>query len=73
MILLANCHRWFRGSASEPTELQAPPAEVSQDLNLLPRLDEAEPRRQRVPRREPGNECTNVELGNESFRYSEAY
>ena len=47
---------WLRGSASEPTELQALPAELTckQDSELDMR--EAEPRKQYVPRQEPGNE-----------------
>ena len=43
---------WFPGSAWEPNELQALPAELLFDR----RLREAEPPRQRVPRQEPGNE-----------------
>ncbi len=43
---------WFPGSAWEPKELQALPAEAS----LIPRTREAEPPRQCVPRQEPGNE-----------------
>ncbi len=44
---------WFPGSAWEPNELQALPAEAPTEM----RMQEAEPRRQRVPRHEPGNEC----------------
>ena len=43
---------WFPGSAWEPNELQALPAVAS----LKPTTREAEPRRQCVPRQEPGNE-----------------
>ena len=48
--LIANI--WFPGSAWEPIELQALPAMVSLQLKIR----EAEPRRQCVPRQEPGNE-----------------
>ncbi len=43
---------WFPGSALEPNELQALPAELSLDR----RIREAEPPGQCVPRHEPGNE-----------------
>ena len=45
-------HRLVGGSALEPNELQALPAELSIDR----RLREAETPRQCVPRQEPGNE-----------------
>ena len=47
-----NTTTWFPGSAWEPNELQALPAELWFDS----RLREAEPPRQCVPRQEPGNE-----------------
>ena len=51
-----NATAWFRGSASEPTEMLALPAELQckQDSELDMR--EAEPQKQYVPRQEPGNE-----------------
>jgi len=47
-----NATIWFPGSAWEPIELQALPASAS----WQPKIREAEPRRQCVPRQEPGNE-----------------
>ena len=54
---LAHRQYWFRGSAWEPNEVQALPAGRRHDVDHLPRRDEAEPRKQCVPRQEPGNEC----------------
>jgi len=49
---------WFRGSASKPTVPQAPPAGLSMIQESRQSGQEAEPRMQCVPRREPGNEKT---------------
>ena len=55
-VFSLNATTWFRGSASEPTELQALPAELpyKQDSELDWR--EAETRKQYLHRQEPGNE-----------------
>jgi len=47
---------WFWGSALEPTELQALPAETGDDPDPCLEGNEAEPRKQCVPKQEPGNE-----------------
>ncbi len=51
-MLWSSSTTWFPGSAWEPKELQALPA----DASLVPKAQEAEPPRQCVPRQEPGNE-----------------
>ena len=50
---------WFPGSAWEPNELQALPAELS----LVNRLREAEPPRQCVPRQSLGTSVFEVAIG----------
>ena len=45
---------WFQGSALEPTDLQALPAESSSIRVSLALRNEAEPREQYVPRQSPG-------------------
>ena len=45
---------WFKGSALEPTDLQALPAELPSTHVSLVLRSEAEPREQCVPRRSPG-------------------
>ena len=48
---------WLRGSASQPTVLQAPPVERLDCCKADWRDLEAEPPRQCVPGQEPGNEA----------------
>ena len=57
---------WFPGSAWEPNELQALPAVAS----LKPTTREAEPRRQCVPRQEPGNERIRGGVQREMLNFS---
>jgi len=45
---------WFQGSALEPTDLQALPAESSRILVSVALQSEAEPPEQCVPRQSPG-------------------
>ena len=59
---------WFQGSALEPTDLQALPAESSSIRVSLALRSEAEPREQCVPRQSPGTRnftgCVSREVSN---------